>query len=182
MSKKNGKTQRANLAAQMAAGAKKHFPDASQRLQVGGVTYTIDALSQALQAIADVRAGVEAAKAAAAAKIDAEEAQASANSALMNAFESVVRGMFPSADVLSDFGFAPRKRATPTALVKAAAVAKREATRKARHTMGTLQKKSIKGNVTATLVVTPSSESAPTADGGTPPAGPLAPVAPTPPT
>ena len=47
---------------------------------------------------------------------------------------------------LADYGLAPRKGPTPqSANVKAAAVAKRAATRTARHTMGKKQKAEIKG-------------------------------------
>ena len=59
-----------------------------------------------------------------------------------------------SPDVLAVFGLAPRKTTTPTVQVLAAAAAKREATRKARNTMGSKQRKAVKGAVTG-VVVTP---------------------------
>ncbi len=63
--------------------------------------------------------------------------------------------------MLADFGLEPRKEPTPlTAEQKAAAAAKREATRKARGTSSAKAKKAIKGNVTATLVVTPEAPAA----------------------
>ena len=59
------------------------------------------------------------------------------------------------ADVLADFGLAPEKARTPlTVEQKAAAAAKREATRVARGTKGAKAKKGIKGAVTG-VVMTP---------------------------
>ena len=73
-------------------------------------------------------------------------------------------------DVLADFGLTSRKPRVVTPDAKVAAAAKAKATRAARHTMGKNQKKGIKGNVTASLVVTPASESPPAA---TTPAAPV---------
>ena len=76
---------------------------------------------------------------------------------VIHEFEKVVRSTFGnSADVLADFGLAPFKvPVTKTAEEKAVAAAKRVATRKARGTMSSKQKKEIKGSITAKLVVTP---------------------------
>jgi hypothetical protein len=53
--------------------------------------------------------------------------------------------------MLADFGITPPKARTPlSADQKAAAVAKRKATRAIRHTLGPKQKKNIKGTVPAT--------------------------------
>ena len=50
--------------------------------------------------------------------------------------------------ILNDFGMEPTKsHATKTAATKAAAAEKRDATRAVRHTMGKVQKKSVKGTV-----------------------------------
>ena len=60
------------------------------------------------------------------------------------------------------FGFSlpkPRKKSAET---KAVAVAKSAATRKQRNTMGSVQKKDVKGNVDVALVVTPSGGPSPT--------------------
>jgi hypothetical protein len=65
-------------------------------------------------------------------------------------------------------GFEPAPRSTPTAAVKAEAVAKRALTREARHTMGKKQKAAIHGTPTA---------AAPTATPAAPaPATPVAPA------
>jgi hypothetical protein len=65
--------------------------------------------------------------------------------------------------VLADYRVAPRKKPAPlTTDQQAAALAKREATRAARHTMGPKQRKQVKGTVPVTT---------------TPPAAPPPPVA-----
>ena len=66
-----------------------------------------------------------------------------------------------SPDVLADFGITSKARVAPTVESKAAAVAKRAATRAARHTMGPKQKEGVKGDVTG-VVVTPTKASSPT--------------------
>lgn len=74
---------------------------------------------------------------------------------------------------LADFGLPPRRTPTPpTAETKAAAVAKREATREARGTKGPKAKQKIHGTVTAQLVVTPAAPATPES-----PASPAAPPA-----
>jgi hypothetical protein len=165
MSNIKAKGQLAGLAKTFVVGTRKHFPNGSQTLQVGNVTYTVDGLAAAMQSIVDIHDAVEASKAATKSKLQAEDAKTPSNLALVHGFEMMVRGMFGnSADALADFGLSPPKvRAPMTAEQKAVASAKRTATRKARHTMGTNQKKDIKGNVTASLVVTPASESPPAA-------------------
>ncbi len=60
-----------------------------------------------------------------------------------------------SIDGLADFGLAPRKVRVITPEQKAVAAAKAKATRTARGTKGKVQKKGVKGAVTAALVVTP---------------------------
>ena len=77
-----------------------------------------------------------------------------------------------SIDGLADFGLTARKPRVQTPEQKAIAAAKAKATRAARGTKGTVQKKAVTGNVTAALVVTPAE--------GTHPATPTAPTAATP--
>jgi hypothetical protein len=67
-----------------------------------------------------------------------------------------------SIDTLADFALKARKPRTPlTPEQKAAAVAKAEATRAARHTMGPKQKAAIKGTVPATAPATQPAAPAP---------------------
>ena len=118
-----------------------------------------------LQAIVDNRAAVVAAQATAKAKVAAEDAAMPALDAILVAFEAFIRFTFGGdPEALADFGLAPHKVPAPlTAEQKAVAAAKREATRKARGTTGAKQKKSVKGNVTAALVVTTAPAPAPAA-------------------
>ena len=151
------KNNRAAQVKQLIIGANKHFPNGSQQLQVGGATFTVTSLTALLQSFVDSRAAVEASRAATKAKVQVESVQAPSQLAVIRAFETVVRGTFgSSADVLADFGLAPLKARVPrTAEEKAVSAAKSAATRKARGTMGKNQKKSVKGSITAKLVVTP---------------------------
>jgi hypothetical protein len=160
-----GKSNQAARVKQLILGTKKHFPNGSDKLQVGGATFTVSALTQLMQDFVDQREAVEASKAATKAKIETERARAPSQIATLVAFETIARGMFGnSADVLADFGLASHKTRVPlTAEDKAVAVAKRNATRAARHTMSKNQKKDIKGAVKAALVVTPLAGSQPTA-------------------
>jgi hypothetical protein len=165
--KTKGKGAQAALGAQLAAGAQKHFP-AGTSLSVGGVMLTLAQIETTLTGIASLRNDVDTARAALSAKVAAETAQAPASNAFMSAFERIVRGSFGNqADVMADFGLEPDKPRTPLTVVqKAAAAAKREATRKARGTTGSKAKLAIKGNVTG-VVVTPMTAAPPAAATGT---------------
>ncbi|HEX8791529.1 MAG TPA: hypothetical protein VF765_11310 [Polyangiaceae bacterium] len=170
---KPGKNSKAAKVSQLISGAKKHFPNGSQTVSLEGVSTTIDAATQELQTYVDNRSAVVAAQATAKVKLATERAALPALDAFISAFIALVRLTFGTqADILVDFGLAPRKARTPqTAEAKAVAVAKREATRAARGTKGPKAKSEIHGNVTAKLVVTPAGEPAPT------PEAPAAPAA-----
>lgn len=175
-----GKTDRATRVGQLIAGTKKRFTNGSQVLSLAGGSkfVTVDEVLNAMNAFVTNRAAVTEARATARAKVAAENEQAPALVALIDAFEAFVRFTFGSSpEALADFGLVPTKARTPlTAEQLAVAVAKREATRIARGTKSAKQKKAIKGNVTAKLVVTPAGSEA--ASAPTPPA-PAPAVAPT---
>ncbi len=172
MSKGTGKNSQATRAKQLILGTQKHYPNASDTLYVGGATYTVTALTKLFQDFVDLREAVEVSRAALRAKIEAERTHAPSLLAVIHAFEAIVRGAYGSSDALADFGLVPHKARAPlSAEKKAVAVAKRQATRAARHTTSKKAKKDIHGNVNATLVVTPSSGSSPVA-APTPPAAP----------
>ncbi len=82
---------------------------------------------------------------------------------ILAGFRAFLGNMFTDPSILAEFGFPVRKRTVPTADAKAAAVNKRSATRKARHTMGKKQKASIHGEVPKTEPQTAPSATAPTA-------------------
>ncbi len=178
---RNKKTQ-ATRAAELAAGMKKRFPNGQQKLTFGGGLFelTVDDAIASLQALVDNRAAVTQAKAAAKATVAEENAKMPALLAVMRALVAFIRVNFgANAKALADFGLEPAKaRAPMTAEEKAVAVARGAATRKARGTTGPRKKKAVKGNVQATLVVTPASPEAPgaapapAATPATPPATP----------
>jgi hypothetical protein len=179
MEKNNSKGSRAIRAGQLAAGARRRFPNGSQSLTFGGgaVTVTVDALVAKLTRLGDLRAATTAARAAARDKVLAEKTETPDLVAFMNAFEAFVRLMFGAdTPALADFGLTPFKaRATRTSEDLAVAAAKRKATRAARGTKGPKARRAIRGNVTATLVVTPATPPAPADPTSAPAAGSPAP-------
>jgi hypothetical protein len=144
------------LALQLIAGTKQHFSTAST-LTIGNVSVTPAQLEASLQRLVDMRAAVDDAKAATQAKIATEDAEAPSLRRQMAAYVAYVKATFgQTPDVLASFGLKPTKARTPLTIEqKAAASAKRAATRAARHTMGSKQKKDVKGTIT-TIVSTPT--------------------------
>src|ERR1019366_5257746 len=144
-----GKGTNTVLAKQLIAGAQKHFSAASS-LTFGNATVTPAELEASVQTLVDLRAAVDDAKTATKAKIAAENAQGPPLRSRMAAFVAFVKASFgPTPDVLADFGLKPKKAPTPLTIEqKAAAAAKRAATRAARRTMGAKQKKAVKGTIT----------------------------------
>jgi len=162
---KTGKATEASRVKQLIIGTNKHYPNGSVGLTVGGATYTVTALTALLQSFVDLREAVDAAKAAQKAKIEAERAQAPSLRGVVSAFVAFVKASFGnSPDMLVDFGIPARKARTPlTAEQKAAAAAKRKATRAARHVMGKNQRKAVKAAVKVTVTTTPLADPQPIA-------------------
>jgi hypothetical protein len=165
MPNKTQKTKDADLAKQLIAGIGKHFPTASS-LAFASASITPAEVTQRLQTLVSLRTDVNNAKATTKAKVALENAQSPALVALMGELVSFVRTTFSkSPDVLADFGLTPKKaRTPPTVEKKAAAAAKRAATRKARMTMGKVQKKEVVGDVVG-VTVTPVTAPKPIASG-----------------
>ena len=161
-----GKDAVAVLAQKLIAGTQKHLSNVSSlTLESGNLTPT--QIESSLQTIVNLRAAVNDAKAATQAKLAAEQAQMPQLQSLMAALVAYVRTAYSkSPDVLADFGVQPKKAKAPlTVGQQAAAAAKRAATRAARHTMGSKQKKSVKGTVTTIVSSTPSTAPATVAPG-----------------
>ena len=151
------------------AGTMKHSPTGP--LSLGGRAFTAQSLIQFLQDMENAISQVDTAKASwKGALKNLADAQAKVGPTL-GAYRSWVQATYGNAPAtLADFGLAPPKARAPlTTEQQAAAVAKRKATKAARHTMGTVQKKAVKGNVTG-VVVTPIPAPLPTA--ASPAAGP----------
>ncbi len=183
------KGQAVVLAKQLIAGAEKHLTGATQ-VAILGSSFTPAEITTKLQSLVTLRTDVDAAKAATKAKIAAESANMPSLLTFMSALRTYVKAAYGgSPDVLADFGITPKVRVPLTVEAKAAAAAKRAATRAARHTMGKQQKKEVMGDVTGVIVTpitaaspavaAPVSPTPPATSGGTP-AAPV-PASPTPP-
>src|SRR5215471_6291222 len=108
MANRTGKNDEAARVKQLILGTKKHFPKGDDKLQVGGATFTVNALTQLMQDFVDQREAVQASTAARKTLVAAERAQAPSRRAVIRAFETIVKGTFGnSADVLAEFGLAP---------------------------------------------------------------------------
>ena len=147
------KEKQAAFAGQLAAGTQKHFANAGQLTFAGG-TFTPAQIVAQLQKLPTLRSDADAAKATARAKIATERAQLPGLREFMLAYVALVKATFgTSPDVLADFGLKPKKAPTPlTPEKKAAAKAKRAATRKARGVIGSRKRAEIKGDVTGVNV------------------------------
>jgi hypothetical protein len=105
--------------------------------------------------VAQAQVSAEAARIAA---VKANRDMRARTATFVSSFKRIVQGMFSqSPDTLAEFGLKAPKASKKTVAVKATAVAKSEATRKARNTMGSQQKKKVKGVVpSASTGSTPS--------------------------
>jgi hypothetical protein len=159
--KTNSKGTVVALAKQLIAGTDKHLANATQ-LAFGGSSFTPAQVTAKLQSLVTMRSNVDAAKAAAKAKLAVEKADMPALRTFLSALVTFVKATYGnSPDVLADFGIHPKARAPLTVEAKTAAAAKRTATRAARHTLGAKQKKGIKGAVIG-IIVTPVTAAPPT--------------------
>jgi hypothetical protein len=121
-----------------------------------GETLTRDEVVERLH---DVVATVEATKAARQqwrSAVQAERASVVTGTALRQSLQGILQARLggKAASGLAEFGFNPAKSGKRTVANKATAIAKRAATRQARHTMGSVQKLAIKGDVVG-ITLTP---------------------------
>jgi hypothetical protein len=132
---------------QAIAGIRKHFASAPTMVLGGTPTTPNDAIAT-LQGSIDA---IDAASATAHAfhgAVAAQHAAIAKGSGLLTDLKTLVKSQLGSSEgVLGAFGFTSPSRQTPDEATKAAAVAKRAATRAARHTMGKRQKLAVKGDV-----------------------------------
>jgi hypothetical protein len=162
VTKAKGKGTVVALAEQLIAGTNRHLANVTQVMFASG-SFTPAQVTAQLQALVNLRNDVNAAKATTKAKLAAEKADMPTLRIFMGAFVALVKAMYSkSPDVLADFGLHPKARTPLTVEAKAAAAAKSKATRSARHTMGSRQKKGVKGAVTG-IVVTPITATHPVA-------------------
>jgi hypothetical protein len=136
-------------------------------MPVGSQNMTPADIVKVFQARVDAGKAVQTANAARITAVKANKDERQKTSAFVQAFRRIVVGMFlQSPDTLAVFNLTAPKAAKRTVATKSAAVAKSKATRTARNTMGSKQKKSIKGSVpeasTAPAEKTPAATSGPT--------------------
>ncbi len=124
---------------------------------VNGTEMKISAVAGVYQDCLDARAQLNTkrteVKAAIDARANAESARAEADVALQ---AWVTQKFGVGSQQALDFGFAPRKRAKRTTAEKATAAKLALATREARHTMGSVQRKSVKGTLAPTAPAEPA--------------------------
>ncbi|MGH7437790.1 MAG: hypothetical protein ACRENE_19100 [Polyangiaceae bacterium] len=142
------------------AGTTKHPPGGS--LTLGNASFTAASLGQGLEVLSHAIAAADAAKAGWQDALEKMNAARSEWIPVVRDYTAWVKVTYRSApSMLADFGVAPPKARTPlTVDQQAAAVAKGKATRSARHTMGKVQKKKVKGTVAVAAPVTQSSTAA----------------------
>ena len=176
--KSKGKQTVSALATLLIAGTNKRLASTTQVL-IAGSSFMPAQVIERLQAIVNLRSDVDVAKASTKAKLATEKADMPALRAFMDAFVTFVKAAFSSQpDALADFGLHPKARTPLTVEQKTAAAAKRKATRAARNTMGSKQKKSVKGDVTG-VTVTPVTAPKPPAAAPTSPNAPATSAGPT---
>jgi hypothetical protein len=136
------------------AGTQKEHP--TGQLTFGGNTYESSALVQLLQNLDGAIAASDVAKAKWNDALKVMQDEEAKMQPVIRAYQSYLVSLLGNApSTLAEYGLAPRKVRTPlTVEQQAAAAAKRKATRKARNTMGSVQKKAVTGDV-ASVVITP---------------------------
>jgi hypothetical protein len=144
-------------------GTQKHPPTGS--LTIGGKAFTSASLVQVLQSLVDALSAVDVAEANWKGALQKLEETRTAVGPIVSAYQGWVLATYGNAPTsLADYGMTPRKVRTPPSTEQTAqAIAKRQATRVARHTMGTQQKKDVKGTITKIVPAAPSVATAPIA-------------------
>lgn len=152
---KTDKPTRESRNRQLIAGVKKHYANAPS-IVVRGVSYTPAQVEKVLQDSIDAADATTAAAGVFHKAVAVEKAANATGDALYRAMRTVLVNQYAkSPDTLAaDFGITLPNRQVPKATKVADAVAKRAATRKARHTQGPRQKASIKGDVPPTVTPT----------------------------
>ena len=116
---------------------------------LGGKAFAKTDLNAVFQAYVDAANASATAKKSSQNAIDAEDAAGVTARSTRALLQTFLKSHFgKTSPELTTFGFAPNKTAKKTVEVKAVAVERAAATRKARNTMGKKQKKKIRGTVT----------------------------------
>ncbi len=157
----NSKTTRLALLRQIVAGLLKHLP--GQTLAISGTTITVADLVAKLNVVIGLLTTADASKTTWIQDLGAANKASSGLAPTLKNLRRYLQGAFGvDSPVLLDFGLTPEKPPVTTPETAAAAVAKRAATREARHTMGKKQKATIHGTVAPTTAPGPVAPTAPT--------------------
>lgn len=123
------------------------FVIAGQVIKTADIIATLTARQTTAKAVESTRATWRAA-------VDADRAELQKSRALVLGVKQALRVMYAgSIDTLAQFGLTPRKPSAVKPATRVAAAAQAKATRAARHTTGSKQKKGIKGTVTTLVPV-----------------------------
>ena len=145
----NNRTKKQGTDQQVLEGVNKDLTTMTS-LPLGGTTYTPTSLAARIQSRIDQANAVMTAKAAWQHAITTYEATDTQVQVIIHDLKQLVIGAFgATSPKLADFGWSPRKITVLTPEEKAAAVAKRAATRKARGTKGPKAKLAITGATAA---------------------------------
>jgi hypothetical protein len=123
-----------------------------------GVDYTPTTLMALLQSAIDLGDATVTGRAAWLLAVQKEQAKQALVLGVLASLKAYVNLKFGSGavDTQADFGFSPKKTVVKTAATKAEAATKAVATRQARHTMGSQQKKAVHGVLPAAAPVSPA--------------------------
>lgn len=172
MGLKKNKATRQNSNRKIVGAIKKHL---SGSVTLAGVKYTPAKLAQMFQEGIDVSDATDAANRVWRAAVAKERATTQELSGVQTSLRNHVSALFgETSTAFSDFGFAPKQVTPVDVATKAEAVAKREATRAARHTMGKRQKEEITGETSPAV----AASTTPTTPEQTPAAAPQTVTAP----
>ncbi len=158
------------------SGVQKHYP--SGQMALASQTFNLPSdLVKFIQADIDATDAADKVRADWLAAVQAQTDSHQKVGPVLRALKRQVLAQFgdtqDAGSTLADFGYAPQKVAEKSAATKAAAAEKGRATREARHTMGSNQRKQVKGTVDATVSppAVPASPPAPPPGASAPPAG-----------
>jgi hypothetical protein len=132
----------------MAAATQKYLANLVH-IFVAGVAYTPPQIVKILMDDTNAADAATTAKAQFHDAVVAARAQRALLRPFMPGFRSFVLNQFKDEGIIAEFGFS-RKQTTRKVADKAAAATKAKATRTARHTMGKVQRKNVKGTTPAT--------------------------------
>jgi|HubBroStandDraft_1064217.scaffolds.fasta_scaffold205765_2 hypothetical protein len=140
------------------AGVQKHF--ATTTVTLNGTSYTGSALVTLLQARVNAINATIGTKASWQTAVKAQDAELAESQSVVNTLKKTIYAMFPDTASLADFGLAPHKKPVISPAERVEMAAKAKATRAARHTMGSQQKKAVTGSASGASVSGSSSSGA----------------------